>query len=155
MATTICSDIFGNLVPVSPEALIFRPAVYGIFIENNQAFLLKHPQTELLYPPGHLLGEDETPTQAIRHQFRDLTGMTPKIGALIFLEDRYFVDDDHRAWHISALYYALERPKTAVNQFSEVDDSKKPEWIHLDNLQRHQMQFGFEAIQAGRLQLKM
>jgi len=155
MATIICYDIFGNPVPVSPEALIFRPAVYGIFIENNQTFLLKHPQTELLYPPGHMLAEDETPTQAIRHQFRDLTGMTPKIGPMIFLEDRYFVDDEHRAWHLSALYYALERPKTTATPLSDIDHTNHPEWIHLDNLQRHQMQFGYEAIQAGRLQLKL
>ncbi len=155
MATIICYDTFGNPVPVSPEAFIFRPAVYGIFIENNQIFLLKQSQTELLYPPGVILEEDETPTQAIRHQFRELTGMNPKIGSMIFLEDRYLVDNDHRAWHLSALYYALQRPKTTAATLSEIDETEQPEWISLDSLQRHQMQFGFEAIQAGRLQLKL
>ncbi len=155
MATIICYDLFGNPVPVLEEALIFRPAVYGIFIENNQTFLLKNPQTELLYPPGTILSEDETPTQAIRHQFRDLTGMTPKIGSMIFLENRYVVDNDHRAWHLSALYYALERPKTTATTLSEIDETEQPEWVSLDSLQRYQMQFGYEAIQAGRLQLKL
>jgi ADP-ribose pyrophosphatase YjhB (NUDIX family) len=155
MATIICYDVFGNAVPVAPEALTFRPAVNGIFIENNQILLQKHPQTGLWHPPGSVLAENETPAQAIRHIFRDLTGMTPLLGPLLFVEDQYHIDDDRRAWCLSTLYYALERPMAAATLAEPDDSAVQPDWVSLDDLARHQMQYGYEAILAGKLQLKL
>ncbi len=151
MATIICYDVEGNTVPVAPEALVFCPAVYGIFIENNQTLLLKQAATGLWFPPGAVLANNETPTQAVRQTFRQLTGMTPKLGPILYVEDQYFIDEDRRAWHYSVLYYALERPSSA----SAISESGQIDWVILDDLTRDQMQFGYEAIQAGRLQLKL
>lgn len=150
MATIICHDVQGNCVLVAPEALLFRPAVYGIFLENHQVLLQKHPDTGLWFPPGTVLAEHETPAQAIRHTFRQLTGMTPRPGPILYLEDQYLVDGERRAWHFAVVYYALERSSAAAT----LSESGKVEWTPLDTLQRTQMQFGYEAVQAGRLQLK-
>lgn len=151
MATIICHDVHGKTVPVAPEALLFRPAVYGVFIENNQVLLQKHADTNLWRPPGVLLADNETPSQAIRHTFRRLTSMTPRLGPMLYVEDQYLVDNEQRAWHLAVLYYALERPSTAAN----LSDASKLEWVALETLQRQQMQFGYEAVQAGRLRLKL
>jgi len=151
MATILCHDAAGNTFPVAPEALNFRPAVYGIFIENGQVLLQKHPQTLLWHPPGSILAENETPTQAVRHVFRRLTGMTPRMGAMLYVEDQFMMDEDRRAWQFSVVYYALERPSTAAT----ISETGKVEWVPLDGLERQQMQFGYEAVQAGRLQLKL
>lgn len=151
MATILCHDVHGKTVPVAPEALLFRPAVYGIFIENNQVLLQKHPHSELWRPPGVLLADNETPGQAIRHAFRQLTGMTPRLGPMLYVEDQYVVDGEQRAWHFAVVYYALERPSTAAT----LSDSGKMEWVALETLRRREMQFGYEAIQAGRLRLKL
>jgi ADP-ribose pyrophosphatase YjhB (NUDIX family) len=67
------------------------------------------------------------------------------------VEDQYVMDSDRRAWHLSVVYYALERPSTAAT----ISDSSKIEWVPLDELDRSQMQFGYEAVQAGRLRLKL
>jgi ADP-ribose pyrophosphatase YjhB (NUDIX family) len=151
MTTILCHDVSGGTFPVAPEALFFRPAVYGIFIENSQVLLQKQPQTMLWQPPGTILAENETPTQAVRHIFRRLTGMTPRVGVMLYVEDQYVMDSDRRAWHLSVVYYALERPSTAAT----ISDSSKIEWVPLDELDRSQMQFGYEAVQAGRLRLKL
>ncbi|MCP4362563.1 MAG: NUDIX hydrolase [Chloroflexi bacterium] len=151
MATIICTDNLGNPIPVAPEALTFRPAVYGIFIENNQILLQQHPQTDLWHPPGTILAENETPTQVIRQTFQQLIGMIPKLGPMLFVEDQYIIDDERRAWHYSVLYYSLERSPTA----SAISDSSQTTWLPLDNLEREQMHFGYEAIQAGRLQRRL
>lgn len=152
MATIICHDIQGNPIPVAPEALIFRPAVYGIFIENNQVLLHKYQYSSLWCPPGAILAAHETPNQIIRHTFRKLTGMTPKLGPMLYMEDQYLFDGERRAWHFAVVYYALERPSTAATLSM---DSGITEWVPLADLDRRQMQFGYEAIQAGRLQLKL
>jgi len=156
MATIICYDREGKAQSFASEEIGFRPAVYGIFIENDQVFLLKHPETNLFYPPGEVLVEDKPPTQVVRQQFRKLTGLVLQLGPLIFVEDQYVVDDEGEAWQLSLLYYALERPIIAMAPtMAEVDDYEQPEWIPLDSLQREQMQFGYEAIQAARLYLKL
>lgn len=151
MATIICYDVHGNRVPVAPEALLFRPAAYGLFMENNQVLLLKHEDTGLWYPPGKMLADNETPAQAVRYTFRKLSGMTPQLGSLIYVEDQYFVDGERRAWQLSVMYYGLERPSAAAT----LTESEAMTWVPLDELSRRDMQFGFEAIQAGRLQFKL
>jgi ADP-ribose pyrophosphatase YjhB (NUDIX family) len=151
MATIICYDIHGNGIPVAPEALLFHPAVYGLFIENNQILLLKQEETGLWYAPGAVLVNHETPAQAVRQAFRQVTGMTPTIGPLLCVEDQYFIDGERRAWHLSAMYYGLQRPSTAA----ALTESERIHWVSLADLKREQMQFGFEAIQAALLQLKL
>jgi ADP-ribose pyrophosphatase YjhB (NUDIX family) len=151
MATVICYDVDGNTVSVSPGALLFRPAVYGIFIENNQILLVRDAAANLWQPPGAPLAENETPAQVLRQVFRRVMGMTPKLGPMVYVEDQYVLDADRRAWHYALTYYALERTATAV----ATDATEKAEWFPLDRLERQHMRFGYEAIQAGRLQLKL
>ncbi|NJN55484.1 MAG: hypothetical protein HC804_12460 [Anaerolineae bacterium] len=99
-----------------------------------------------------ILAENETPTQAIRHAFRRLTGMTPRVGVMLYVEDHYVMEEGERhAWQLAVVYYALERPSTAAT----ISETSKTEWVALPDLQRQQMQFGYEAVQAGRLQLKL
>lgn len=152
MATIVCYDIYGNAVPVAPEAITFRPAVYGIFIENSQILLQKQPQTELWHPPGVMLSASDTPTERIRHYFRQLAGLTPVIGSLLYVEDQYFMDEQRRAWKLSVLYYGLQRPLTSATILAETEDTTRTDWLPLADLQREQFQFGYEAVQAGKLQ---
>ncbi|WP_420629384.1 NUDIX domain-containing protein [Candidatus Leptofilum sp.] len=155
MATIVCYDIYGNAVPVAAESITFRPAVYGIYIENSQILLQKQPETGLWHPPGTMLTASDTPTQVIRQYFRQLVGLTPAIGSLLFVEDQYFLDEARRAWKLSAMYYGLERPLTTATALIETDETNPTEWIPLANLQRDQFQFGYEAVQAGKLQQKL
>lgn len=155
MATIVCYDIHGNAVPVAAESITFRPAVYGIYIENSQILLQKQPETELWHPPGTIITASETPTQVIRQYFRQLVGLTPAIDSLLFVEDQYFLDEARRAWKLSAMYYGLERPLTTATTLIETDETTHTEWIPLTNLQRDQFQFGYEAVQAGKLQQKL
>lgn len=152
MTTVQIFDTQGHAQTVSSEDLLFRPAVYGIFIELDQVLLLRDTQTELLHPPGRIVNENEEPVQAIRHYFRELADITPVVGSLLFIENQYQQEND-QSWQLSALYYAVKRPSLGSINFSEDLESQiQPEWLQLDGLERTQFQFGFEAIQAGKLQ---
>lgn len=148
-----CYTAQGNAVPVPEDALTFRPAVYGIFIDNDEAFLLRHPETQLFYPPGRILTEYEVPRQTIRLYFRQLTGMMPQLGPLLFVEERYFMDEEGKAWHLTDLYYVINR-LDAVGT-AESSDNLQPIWVPLTDLPLAAFQFGYEAVQAGRLRLKL
>jgi len=155
MKTIDCYDLEGNPIPISPDNLLFRPAVYGIFIENHQVLLTKHPKTNLWQPPGGILMPHDPPRQAVRHFFRDLTGMTPDLGPLLHVEDKYRVDEDGQAWHLSVLYYALDRPQATVATLTEIESAVQPDWVPLNECHREQFQLGFEAIEAGKLRLQI
>jgi len=155
MATIVCYDIHGNAVPVAAESVTFRPAVYGIFIENSQVLLQKQTQTGLWHPPGTILITSNPPTQVIRHYFRQITGLTPVIGSLLFVEDQYFLDEERRAWKLSAMYYGLERPLTTATSLTEEEETTQTQWVPRTDLQREQFQFGYEAVQAGKLQQQL
>ncbi|VAW37187.1 hypothetical protein MNBD_CHLOROFLEXI01-3511 [hydrothermal vent metagenome] len=155
MAATVCYDIYGNPVPVLSESITFCPAVYGVFIENSQVLLQQQAQTGLWHPLGKMLTANDTPTQVIRHYFRQLTGLTPFTGSLLFVEDQFLLDEERRAWKVSALYYALQRPLNSTTTLTESEENSPTSWLPLADLQREQLQFGYEAIQAGKLQLKL
>ncbi len=155
MTTIQIFDAQGYAQAVSSEDLTFRPAVYGIFIELDQILLLRNLKTQLLLPPGRIVAENEEPTQAIRHYFRELAGITPVLDSLLFIETQYR-QENNQSWKLSALYFAIERPSLASIKFPEDKELQlQPEWLSLDSLNRTQFQFGYEAIQAGKLHLQL
>lgn len=154
MSTIVCYDYNGHPHPTPVEDTLFHPASYGIFIENNHILLVQHPETGLWHPPGSILEANETPTQAVRHHFRRLTGMVPEVGPLVFVEDQYLYNNN-QAWHLSILYYALNRPSAVTSSVSEPIHGVTKAWIDVEELQREKLQFGYEAIRAGQLHLKL
>jgi hypothetical protein len=71
------------------------------------------------------------------------------------VEDRYLVDEKGQAWRLSALYYALDRPPMMATALTGQEGLARPEWVPLEGLSRDQLQFGYEAIQAAWLRLKL
>jgi ADP-ribose pyrophosphatase YjhB (NUDIX family) len=151
MTTIQIFDAQGQSQTVSSKTLTFRPAIYGIFIEHDQILLLRDQETQLLRPPGRIVAENEAPSQAIRHYLRELASITPQLGPLLFIENQYR-QENGRFWQLSVLYYGLKRPSTASILFTPPPEAPlQPEWLPLNNLGLTQFEFGYEAIQAGKL----
>lgn len=155
MATVFCFDDHGEVRPVAEEEVTFRPAVYGILIEKEEVLLQPHPATGLWRPPGGILEAQEAPGPTLLRHFQEAAGIVPILGPLVFVEERYWMDGDGRAWRLSALYYLLERPTTGIAGLINFDSQSKPEWLSLASLTHDRVQFGYEAIQAGRLHLSV
>lgn len=154
MTMIYCYDRNGTAVAIPPDAVAFRPAAYGLLIENEQILLSTDAHTNLWHPPGHRLEPHETPTQALKHHLHKVAGLTPLIGPLVFVEDQYRVDEEGQAWHLSLLYYALNRPPYSTITLGDMETSDV-KWVRLAHLERSNLQFGYEAIQAARLHLKL
>ncbi|MCA9961717.1 MAG: NUDIX domain-containing protein [Chloroflexota bacterium] len=152
-----CYNDLGKAIPVAPELVQFRPAVYGILIdEYGQVLLLHHTKTDLWHPPGGILSTQETPKQAVRVHFRRIMGSTPQVGSLLHIENQYHITDDEQAWHLCIMYYAMEKPTLSTTTLGEsVDADIDARWVPIPELDRTKIQFGWEAIQAGQLQQKL
>jgi hypothetical protein len=149
-AAVWCYDALGNAMAVAPEKLVYRPAVYGLFVEHGEIWLLHHPDTRLYYPPGLIVAENQSPRPALLACLRQLTGLTLATGPLLFLEEQYRMDESGQAWHLSAMYYGVLRPPLAVTMPVETNTTVQTSWVPLGDLTREQMQFGYQAIQAAR-----
>ncbi len=153
MTTVDIFDVQGHLHAVPAKNILYRPAVYGIFIEQDQILLLRDQSTDLLLVPGRHLEENEVPAQALRTYFREWAGITPLLGTLLFIENQY-QQEAEQFLQLSALYYEVKRPSLASITFPQKEGQYAPEWIQFDNVDRTQFQFGYEAIQAGKLYLQ-
>ena len=151
MNTVRCYDIYGNGTLTSLEEIEGGVAVYGVFIENGRVLLLHNSQNNLWQLPGGQLGADERPSRAVRHHLRHIMGILPELGNLLLLEDQYRMDENGRGMRISAMYYALHRPAALAITLPDQEEELRPEFIAINSLQHHHLQFGYHAIQTGRL----
>lgn len=147
--TTTCYDVYGNAVSVGASDIVFQPAVYGIFMENERVLLAKHPTTGLWHPPGVVLTMPLRPEQAIRRYFQQQLRLVPKVEALLWLEERYVVDEQQQAWGLSMVYYGLKRPFDAKSVAAKT--GALLHWVPITEVGRTHMQFGYDALQAGKL----
>lgn len=148
--TIECLDPAGKLTPVDAGEITFRPAAYGILIDNNRVVLQRHPQTDLWHPPGLILEPNQTPAQALSAHFRTLLQLNPVLGQLLFTEEQYRLDEEGRAWHLAIFYHALERSTGALSLPASTGMAGAPEWVPLPEVSRQKMQFGYAALQAAR-----
>lgn len=146
MDTVYCTTPQGNLVPVPASALTFRPAAYGILLENQRVLLQQHPATGLWHPPGGIIHGGQAPERGVRAYFRAATGFLPEVTSLLYLEEQHTVDAQEQAWHLSLFYYGLRRTVGGTVGLAGVPESERPQWVPLQTLTRTSMQFGYPAI---------
>ena len=75
----------------------------------------------------------------------------PELGNLLLLENQFRMNENGRLMQISAMYYALHRPTALAITLPDQEEEFHPEFIAINSLQHHQLQFGYHAIQTGRL----
>lgn len=143
---TYCVNEEGELVSVPAEDVAFRPAVYGILIDNQRVLLERHGQRALWRPPGGRLDDWQTPGHLLRARFRAIMGFAPIRGPLLLLEEQFRANGEGQAWHLVVMYYALRRP---VGSVAAVGD-EGPQWVPLDELAPDEMLFGHRAVEAAR-----
>lgn len=143
---TYCVDDEGELIAVPAEQVTFRPAVYGILIDNGRVVLERQGPKNLWRPPGDRMACGQTPAQVLQARFRAATGFAPVRGPLLLLEEQHRVDEEGNAWHLAVMYYALRRPPGGVAVMG--DDG--PQWVPLDELAPEKMLFGYRALDAAR-----
>lgn len=143
---TYCVDEEGDVVAVPAGEVTFRPAVYGILLDNQRVILERQEQNGLWRLPGGRLDRGQAPSQILQARFRAATGFAPARGPLLLLEEQHRVDAEGRAWRLAVLYYALRRPAGGVAAMG--DDG--PQWVPLDDLAPEKMLFGYRAVVAAR-----
>lgn len=137
MKTVICVDIHGKMHEVPADQLSFRPAVYGIIIENRKILLSREWDGYDLPGGGIKLGE--TINEALMREVKEETGYSVSPGKLVACEESFFkkLSKDEFVHSILLYYFCSIQGGEASTKFfngNEKTYMSKPEWIDLDKI---------------------
>lgn len=141
-------NIIGNPVELRVESLIWRPAVYGIIINDRGEILaLDNTFSFNLELPGGGIEMWESVGEALHREIWEETGLKVSIEELIHVDDGFFITPNENKWHAIRLYYLVRVIGGALRgTIIEDEPSVNPKWINLQQIVPTHFQLGHEAI---------
>lgn len=131
MDTIQCRSIYGNLVEVPRDKLVFRIGVYAIMEEGGKVMLLTNLSSGKFAFPGGGVELGEPMEMALKREVREETGLEIEILRFAGLrEDLFYYDPKDEAFHGLLVYYQCT-PRGEIPQGFEPqdDESSKPAWV--------------------------
>ncbi len=147
----ICETITGDSVEIQKDKLIFRPAAYGLVInENNKVLLVNTKSSGKWFFPGGALEIGEKSIESLKRELYEETGSkVSNIELLLNKETFFYYKPLNKAYHTINLVYLAKLESQDidfVNPDSE-DEADGFSWIDIYNLKPEDMQsFAWEVI---------
>jgi 8-oxo-dGTP diphosphatase len=141
MKKIICSDIERKTHEVEVDRLIFRPSVYGIFIEDNKILLSK--QYDGYDFPGGGVDLHETMQEATVREVFEETGLKVEVGEVIAAETSFFYPKHSKKhegeyWNCPLIYFVVKKTggELSIENFDEEEKTyaAMAEWIDLSEI---------------------
>ena len=134
MKKVICKNLDGEEIEVDAEQLSFRPAAYGLLIEDNKILLSPHWDGHIF--PGGALDIGETLEEGLKREFAEETGLQVETISLVDCKESFFELPSDRGYVHSFLFYFLCRRvggELSIDGIEEIekDHVSMPEWINL------------------------
>jgi 8-oxo-dGTP pyrophosphatase MutT (NUDIX family) len=130
----ICEDVKGNKYPVNIDQLAFRPAVYGVIIQDGKILLSK--QWDGYDFPGGGIELGEGTLVALKREVKEETGFDVKIGEIIYADNSFFKTPfENKFVHSIHLYYECKIIGGEITtEFFDKDEknyASEAEWVDL------------------------
>ena len=145
-----CEALLGGTKLVPPEKLKFRPAAYGIIVNDGKLLLLTNRRSGKLSLPGGGSEPGERLEQALQREVGEETGIEIKVEECVLWRERFFYYDPlDVAFHSFAFFFRCQPLTFKPIADDQVDDgeAEKPRWLAIASLQVEQFQFlGAETL---------
>lgn len=133
----ICHDIENKKFEVDSSELIFRPAAYGVVIENNKVLLSK--KWDGYDFPGGAVEIDETIDEALEREYFEESGVKiKKIAIIDCVSDFFFLPFSKKPVNSIMMYFLCKRVAGKLSTENLSEDEKKyvgePEWVDVDRI---------------------
>lgn len=127
-----CKSLHGGYKSFPAEEFRFRPAAYGIAINDGKVLLGRSAFTGRLEMLGGAVEPWETLEQGLRREFWEETGVDPEPIRLVYFTSNFF-SMFNRPFHSLRFYYSVKVPPDAAlhPQAREVSEVS---WIKIDEL---------------------
>ncbi len=137
MQRITCNAFLGGTHSVPLEKLVFRPAVYGIIINDGKMMVVTNRRTGKLWFPGGGVELGERLEAALKREVREETGLEIEVDSFEGFEENFFYYDPlDEAFQMFQFFYKCT-PKTFAPIPSHlVDDGEAtdPRWVELKSL---------------------
>lgn len=146
----ICRDKDDNQKEVNVSELVFRPAVYGILIENNKVLLSK--QWGGYDFPGGGMKIHETIYEALKREFFEETGFKIQVGELLACEHNFYVytTQPHPPTNCILIYFICRKisGELSTENFDEYEKqyAEMAEWIPLKKIKEIKFHNGVDSV---------
>lgn len=158
MNLIICDAFLGGTKQVTRDKLQFRPAVYGLIIDQDRILLVNTIVSNRYSLPGGGVELGERMEAALQREVREETGLDVEVGRFAgFNEGFFYYDPGDRAFHSFRFYYYCQ-PLTsnlATKDKIEDDEVDQPQWVPISALTSDDFHDNGETIIALLRALKI
>lgn len=153
-----CEDIEGNKFEIEAEKLSFRPAVYGVIIQNEKILLSKQWDGYAL--PGGAIELGETFSESVKREVKEETGLNVEVGELIDCKESFFkLPYKDKCVHSLLLFYLCEIVDGDLSLDNLAQDEKDtvamPEWVDLDQVKDMKFMSTIDCVEIINKAIKM
>ena len=138
MQMITCNAFLGGTHRVPLEKLVFRPAVYGIIINDGKMMVVTNRRTGKLWFPGGGVELGEKMETALKREVREETCIEIEVVQFEGFEENFFYYDPlDEAFHSLMFFYSCTPTTFTPLPSHLVDDGEvtHPRWVELDELE--------------------
>ncbi|MCY0878825.1 MAG: NUDIX domain-containing protein [Firmicutes bacterium] len=134
-----CQDLSGRVAIYEAEAVTFRPAAYGILVQEGAVLLARSRFTGLWDFPGGGVEPFEPLAEGMAREFQEETGLRVAAEALVYVAEG-FIAMFGRPYHSLRFYYRCRLAEAGGDgiapELSEIDELR---WWPLTEIPRDAM----------------
>ena len=107
-----CVDLHGQEVEVNVDSLEYRPAVYGLVVENGKLLVYRSKNSGTLMLPGGQVEKGERMREALAREVREEVGMEIERAEFFYADDDfYFNEIKNQGYQVYCYYYFCQLKK--------------------------------------------
>lgn len=146
-----CHDVEGNIYQVAAEELTFRPAIYGVILQDDKVLLSK--QWDGYDFPGGGIELGEGLAQALTREVKEETGLEVEVGEILHADHSFFKNPfGDNFFHSIHLWYQCQVTggELSIDHLAEVEKQyvDQPEWVEVEKLDQIKLYGAAGAVEA-------
>ncbi len=124
-------DVHGTIHKRELKNFRFRASAYGVLIEDGKVLFKRQQSVKKFDLPGGGIEIGETIPEGLVREFKEETGLTVKIGKLLFVDESFFTHNGEDA-HGILIFYEVKKIDGTLT--TNEDDSAEVKYLDIDTL---------------------
>ncbi len=144
-----CRDIYGNMVTIPLEKMIFRNSVYGLIVHESKLLVVRTRSTGLYAFPGGGIEMGEPIADALERELLEETGITAEMGDLARVkEDFFYYNPGDEAYHAFMFFYWCKPLSTKLVTDADLydEESEACRWVPIAELSPNDFQVAMRDV---------